>query len=194
VGIIGPSGSGKSTLLRLLTGLERPDAGVVLADGITIWDSSATPNLPRKGFAMPIFQDPVGSLDQRWPLWRSITEPLVLTGSSMNRSERRDRAESALASVGLQDIGVNRLPGSLSVGQCQRVAIVRGLIAGPAVLAADEPTASLDVEAAAVVSDLLRAAADGGAAVVVVSHDEARVRSYADRVVLMRNGCVQEER
>ena len=193
VGVVGASGSGKSTLLRLLSGIERPDTGEIVMGGRPLWGSGPTPTLPRKGFAMPVFQDPVGSLDERWPLWRSITEPLVVTGSRLSRRERRERATTALASVGMSDVDVERLPGSLSVGQCQRVAVLRGLIACPALLAADEPTASLDVGAASVVTNMLRAAADAGAAVLVVSHDEARVRSYADRILSVRDGVVAEE-
>jgi len=193
VGVVGPSGSGKSTLLRLLAGVERPDSGTVLVDGSPMWGTGSAPTLPRNGFVMPVFQDPVASLDERWPLWRTITEPLVLSGTRLSRRARRERAAAALASVGMSDIDVGRLPGSLSVGQCQRVAVLRGLIAAPAVLAADEPTASLDVEVASVVSAMLRDAADAGAAVLVVSHDEARVRSYADRILIVRNGVVSEE-
>lgn len=198
VGIVGPSGSGKSTLLRLLAGMERPDSGNLVVEGRTVWGSSSTPRsstprMPRKGFVMPVFQDPVGSLDPRWPLWRTITEPIVLTRGRLTRADRRERAAEQLAHVGLHDIDVDRLPGSLSVGQCQRVAIVRALIAGPGLIAADEPTASLDVQAAEGVSDLLRLAADKGAAVVVVSHDEVRLRSYADRILRMRQGALVDE-
>jgi peptide/nickel transport system ATP-binding protein len=189
LGVIGPSGSGKSTLLRLLAGMERPDTGTVRAGDHQIRGPSGPIRMPRPGFAMPIFQDPVASLDRRWPLWSTLTEPLVVAGGGrMGRRQRRDRAAEELALLGLDDIGVDRLPGSLSVGQCQRVAILRALIAGPALLVADEPTASLDVETAAAVGDLLRVAAERGTAVVVVSHDEPRLRSYADRILRMADG------
>lgn len=192
IGIIGPSGSGKSTLLRVAGGLERPDAGQVRLGERTLWSSKGErrPALPRRGYVMPVFQNPVDSLDPRWPLWRTITEPLLLSGRCLSRRRRKDRARAELAAVGLSSIDVGRLPGSLSVGQCQRVAIVRALIAGPSLVIADEPTASLDVEAAAGVASLLRSAADRGAAVLVVSHDEARLRSYADRVLRMRDGML----
>lgn len=193
VGVVGPSGSGKSTLLRLLAGMERPDSGRLLVGQERVWGKSAAPHLPRKGFAMPVFQDPVGSLDPRWPLWRSITEPLSLAGGRASRAERRRCAQRELAEVDMGDVDVDRLPGSLSVGQCQRVAIIRALVSGPGLLAADEPTASLDVEAASVVSSMLRVAADQGAAVVVVSHDEVRLRSCADRILRMKNGVLTHE-
>ncbi|GAA2839856.1 ABC transporter ATP-binding protein [Nonomuraea rubra] len=184
VGVVGPSGSGKSTLLRLLSGQERPDSGDVLAEGEPLCRSG----LPRPGWIMPVFQDPVTSLDPRWPLWRTITEPLVLRGERLSRGQRRQRARAALDGVGLAHLDILRRPGSLSVGECQRVAIVRAVIAGPGVIVADEPTASLDAESAATIAALLRRLADEGAAVLVVSHDERRLRSYADRVLRMHQG------
>jgi peptide/nickel transport system ATP-binding protein len=188
VGIVGRSGSGKSTLLRLAAGIEQPDTGTVLLGTRTLWRTACSVEHVPPGFVMPIFQDPVASLDRRWPLWRTLTEPLVLQGQRMSRQRRRDRAAAELASVGLESVSPNRLPDSLSVGQCQRVAVLRALIARPALLVADEPTASLDVEAAAAVTALLRAAADDGSAVLVVSHDHARIRSFADRTLTMTDG------
>ncbi|GAA0634712.1 ABC transporter ATP-binding protein [Sporichthya brevicatena] len=188
VGIVGASGSGKSTLLRIVAGMERPDAGTVLLGDTPVWGRSRAPQTPRPGYVMPVFQNPVSSLDARWSIWRSVTEPLVLRGARLSRTQRRDRARAELAAVGLDGLDVDRLPGSLSVGQCQRVAVVRALIAEPALVVADEPTASLDVEAAATVAAYLRSAADRGVGVLVVSHDEPRLRSYADRVLRMREG------
>lgn len=190
VGVVGRSGSGKSTLLRLAAGLEPPDGGRVQLAGTDPWPGKNRRRAvrPRRGWVMPVFQDPVASLDRRWPLWRTVTEPLVVAGTRMSRAERRRRTAYALARVGLAEIDVDRLPATLSVGQCQRVAVVRALIARPALVVADEPTASLDVDAAAAVAALLREAADDGAAVLVVSHDEPRLVSYADRLVRMTDG------
>jgi peptide/nickel transport system ATP-binding protein len=178
VGVVGPSGSGKSTLARLLAGMERPDAGSVRLGGRPATERAAL----RPGFAMPVFQDPVGGLDRRWPLWRTLTEPVLARGERPSRSERRALAAEALAGVGLADVDPDRIPGSLSVGQAQRVAVARALVAQPALLVADEPTAGLDVAAAGAVAALLRGAADAGAGVLVVSHDLVRLRSIADRV------------
>nr|AGC72503.1 putative ABC transporter ATP-binding protein [uncultured bacterium A1Q1_fos_2059] len=194
VGILGPSGSGKSTLLRLLCGLERPSTGEITTSAGVMWQKGAGPKLPRAGFAMPIFQDPVGSLDPRWPLWKSITEPLTAAGQRLSKAERRELSRNALDRVGLENIDVNRRPRSLSVGQCQRVAVVRALIAQPDLVVADEPTASLDVSSAQTVSRLLRMAADQGTAVVVVSHDEAHLRSYADVVWRMKDSVLHEDK
>ena len=182
VGVIGRSGSGKSTLARLVGGMEAPDAGTVLLDG------RPPGTALRPGYVMPVFQDPVASLDRRWPLWRTLAEPRRARGERPPRRRLRDLAAEALHRVGLDGIDVDRLPGSLSTGQAQRVAIARALVARPALLIADEPTASLDVAAATAIATLLREIADDGAALLVVSHEEARLRSYADRVTSMRAG------
>jgi peptide/nickel transport system ATP-binding protein len=179
VGIAGPSGSGKSTLLRIASGIEEPGSGTVtFADG----QASA----PR-GYVMPIFQDPVASLDRRWPIWRSITEPATVSGH-LRRKVRLGLARDALAQVRLDGLDPHRLPGQLSVGQCQRVAIARALIARPALVVADEPTASLDVTTAAEIVDLLRLTRQSGVAIALVSHDEALLAAMADRIVRIRDG------
>lgn len=182
VGIYGRSGSGKSTLLRLLGGLEEPDAGAV--------ERRAGP-----GAVLPIFQDPVGSLDARWPIWRTVTEPLVArarrdasTGRVPSRRHRLRLAREALDGVGLGHLDPGSRPGALSVGQCQRVAIARAVCATPPLVVADEPTASLDVTTAGEVAALLRGLADRGTALVVVSHDVALLRMVADRVLRMDRG------
>jgi peptide/nickel transport system ATP-binding protein len=179
VGIAGPSGSGKSTLLRIASGIEQPGSG-----SVTFADGQAS--VPR-GYVMPVFQDPVASLDRRWPIWRSITEPATAT-RRMSRPERLRLAREALAQVRLGQLDPHRLPGQLSVGQCQRVAIARALIARPALIIADEPTASLDVTTAAEIVDLLRLTRQSGLAIALVSHDEALLAAVADRIVRIRDG------
>jgi peptide/nickel transport system ATP-binding protein len=179
VGIAGPSGSGKSTLLRIASGTEEPGSGTVRFAG----GQAAAP----RGYVMPIFQDPVASLDRRWPIWRSITEPATVN-RHRSRLDRLQLARDALAQVRLGELDPHRLPGQLSVGQCQRVAIARALIARPALIVADEPTASLDVTTAAEIVDLLRLTRQSGVAIALVSHDEALLAAVADRIVRVRDG------
>jgi peptide/nickel transport system ATP-binding protein len=136
---------------------------------------------------MPVFQDPVASLDRRWPIWRSITEPATVT-RRLRHAERLRLARDALAQVSLGELDPHRLPGQLSVGQCQRVAIARALISRPALIVADEPTASLDVTTAAEIVDLLRLTRQSGVAIALVSHDEALLAAVADRIVRIRDG------
>lgn len=186
VGIHGASGSGKSTLLRLLAGTERPTAGTVrIGDGQIRDGRRRAP-----GAVMPILQDPVGSLDPRWPLWRSITEPLTARHrpARPGRSQRRAIAAEQLDTVGLARVDPDARPGELSRGQCQRVAILRSLIAAPTVVLADEPTSALDVSVAAGILHLLAGVAARGAALVVVSHDVAVLDVLCDRVLAMHEG------
>jgi peptide/nickel transport system ATP-binding protein len=172
VGICGPSGQGKTTLLRALAGLHRPVAGTIRLGDVDVWQGRR-PRRPRPGYVMPIFQDVSASLDPRWQVWRSVAE----AGAT-----RADVAR-LFAAVGLAESHLDVLPHQLSGGQRQRVAIARALAGRPALIVADEPTAALDPTVAAGVVRLLREVADGGSAVVVASHDEARIRSFADRVL-----------
>ncbi|MEV0645851.1 dipeptide/oligopeptide/nickel ABC transporter ATP-binding protein [Phytomonospora sp. NPDC050363] len=186
LGVEGRSGSGKSTLLRLLMGVERPDAGEILRDG------RPAERRPPPGWAMPVFQDARGSLDPRWPLWRTVAEPLIPTTG--DKAARRAAAEDWLTRVGLAHLDPHARPTVLSSGQCQRVAIARALIAGPRVVFADEPTAGLDTTTAAGITRLLRTAADEhGTALVVVSHDADRLAVLADRVARMESGRLMGE-
>jgi peptide/nickel transport system ATP-binding protein len=190
VGIAGPSGSGKSTLLRLLAALEPPDRGAVLLGAAPAWGGSRRRprrRVPRPGYVQQVFQDPVGALDARWPLWRTITEPLTVTGP-VRRPRRRQLAEDALARVGLHDVPIDARPAELSVGQSQRVAVLRALAAQPALLLADEPTSALDSVSTAGILDLLRAAAAAGTAIVLVSHDPRVLTATAHRVLRLRDG------
>ena len=191
VGLSGRSGSGKSTALRLVAAIERPDSGRVEFGGRDAWAGvgGASPHLPRTGYVMPVFQDPTSSLDPRWPIYRSVTEPMTVH-RRLTRAERVDAARTLLENVGLDHVDVHALPSQLSGGQCQRVAIVRALAGGPALLVADEPTASLDVTSAAGIMHLLRRTADTGTAIVVVSHDRRVLATLADRIVRLENGQV----
>jgi peptide/nickel transport system ATP-binding protein len=134
---------------------------------------------------MPIFQDPVSSLDGRWPLWRLLTEPVA---RRCDGASRRAMAGEWLAAASMGDVDLDARPHQISGGQCQRVALLRALMAGPAVLVADEPTARQDVLTAAAVTELIRTAARNGSGVVVVTHDEAWMDTFVDRTLTMRDG------
>jgi len=191
VGVCGPSGCGKSTLLRMLATIEPPSGGTILLNGST--------RPARNGFVTPVFQDAGGSLDRRWPVWRSITEPLMAshrkespTSASLARGERRNIARARLAEVGLSGIDPEARPDELSVGQCQRVAIARALTAEPSLIVADEPTSALDAPTAAGILRLLAKAAEKGASVIVVSHDRTMLDARCHRVLSMREGRLGE--
>lgn len=191
VGICGASGSGKTTLLRMLGGQEPADGGEMDLGGIPVLRGRhRVGRPPRPGYVMPVFQDPAGSLDPRWPLWRSVTEPLMAPHRrpSPGRRARRVVAAGRLRLVGMGQVDLWARPDELSVGQCQRASILRAIVAEPALILADEPTSALDVTTAAGVLRLIAGVAAAGTTLVIVSHDEVLLEVIADRVLRMEAG------
>lgn len=184
--LAGPSGSGKTTLLNLLGLLDTPDSGSLSFEGRDTAGLSerdrARIRRERIGFVFQTHQlVPVLSAEENvaFPLWlRERPE-----------GECRDRARAALESVGLAGLG-DRRPDALSGGQRQRVAVARALVGEPAVILADEPTASLDSETAARLLDLFVELHDSrGVAFVFSSHDP-RIVDRARRRVDLRDGRI----
>lgn len=170
LGIRGKSGCGKSTLLKLLAGFLSPTSG-----GIT-WDGKSR---PAPGSVGMVFQDGLGSLDPRWTVGRSVAEPL----RGMRRAARTRKVTEALQAAGLDGLDQDALPGQLSGGQCQRIALARIWAGRPGLLLADEPTSALDASVGAGIIRLLRELADAQMAVIMVSHDPAVLGVLADRVL-----------
>lgn len=197
VGICGSSGCGKSTLLRMLATIEPPAQGEIYLGGELATDSKNKNFLSKKsrsGFVMPVFQDPVTSLDRRWAIWRSVTEPLTakhLT-EKPSREERREIARNILEEVGLAKIDLDAKPNELSIGQCQRVAVARVLVAKPSLIVADEPTSALDVAVSKTILRLLSKIAASGTAIVLVSHDAGALNSICHRILRMREGVLSD--
>ena len=184
--IMGPSGSGKSTLLHCLAGVIAPDDGTVHLEGTEIGALSERDRsllrLTRLGF---VFQ--FGQLLPDLSAVDNVSVPLLLAG--VKRKEATERAAASLDRLGLADFRA-KLPGELSGGQAQRVAVARALVANPAVLFADEPTGSLDsLSAEQVMTALVDLVRASGTTVVVVTHDP-RTAAYADREVIVRDGRI----
>src|SRR4051794_9647961 len=186
--IMGPSGSGKSTLMHLLAGLDRPTSGTVILDGTelgTLNDDALTQlRRDRIGFVFQAF-NLLPVLDAR----ENILLPLSIAG----RKPDQEWVDRLIDAVGLRDRLTHR-PSELSGGQQQRVAVVRALASRPAVVFADEPTGNLDSKASAEILELLRRSVDEfGQTIVMVTHDE-EAASYADRLLVLRDGRVVEDR
>jgi putative ABC transport system ATP-binding protein len=189
VAIQGTSGSGKSTLLNLLGGLDSPTSGEIL------FDSKSLAPLTKKQMAR-YRRHSVGMIFQNFNLIPTMTAGenvrLALAFGGLRGQPRRQRAESLLERVGLTDRAEHR-PGELSGGEQQRVAIARALANRPRVLLADEPTGNLDSTRAHELLALLRElVARDKLTVLLVTHDRELAQSYADRIILMKDGRVQE--
>jgi len=186
VAVMGPSGSGKSTLLHCLAGILVPEQGQVWFGGqrLAALSDERRSALRRDRFGF-VFQS--GQLVPELTAEQNVALPLLLSGT--RRGPAMTAARKWFSALGLDGLE-HRRSGELSGGQAQRVALARGLVAGPQVLFADEPTGSLDSVSGELVMDLLTAAVrEHGTAVVLVTHD-ARVAAYADREVIVRDGTV----
>jgi putative ABC transport system ATP-binding protein len=182
--IMGPSGSGKSTLMHILAGLDRPTSGTVTLDGaeITSLDDGDLTKLRR---------DKLGFIFQFFNLIPVLTaeENVVLPLSIAGQKPDAEWLERLIDTVGLSDRRTHR-PAELSGGQQQRVAVARALASKPAVVFADEPTGNLDSKSSEEVLGLLRHSVDElGQTVVMVTHDP-EAASYADRLLVLRDGLV----
>jgi len=184
--VMGPSGSGKSTLLHCLAGILTPEEGEVWFGGqrLDTLSDDRRSELRRDRFGF-VFQS--GQLVPELTAQENVALPLLLAGT--RRGPAMTEARKWFATLGLDGLEQRR-SGELSGGQAQRVALARGLVAGPEVLFADEPTGSLDSVSSELVMNLLTAAArEHGTTVVLVTH-EARIAAYADREVIVRDGTV----
>ncbi len=185
VALVGPSGCGKTTLLQILGLLDRPTRGTVVLDGHDAWARSsswrARARLGRIGF---VFQD--HNLLDHLSARENIAAPAWWRGGS--RSRALAAADALLDRLGLAACA-ERPAHALSGGEAQRVAIARSIVNAPAVVLADEPTGSLDSAASATVLAALDEIVATGAALLVVTHDDAVARRAA-RVVSMRDGAI----
>ncbi|CAN5511645.1 ABC transporter ATP-binding protein [soil metagenome] len=187
VAIQGTSGSGKSTLLNVLGGLDHPTTGEVL------FGSKALGPLTKKEMAR-YRRYSVGMIFQGFNLITTMTAQenvgLALAFAGLRGSQRRQRAEELLERVGLAD-RLTHKPFELSGGEQQRVAIARALANRPKVLLADEPTGNVDSTRAHELLGLLREMVNQDAlTILMVTHDHELATSFADRIVLMRDGRV----
>ena len=189
VAVMGPSGSGKSTLMNLIGCLDTPTAGQYWLAGTEVSqmsdDDLARVRNRQIGFVFQTF-----NLLPRASSLHNVELPLVYAG--LASKERRERAQAALASVGLAD-RLDHRPAELSGGQRQRVAIARALVTEPSIILADEPTGNLDSttseEIMKIFEELHR---NRGQTIVMVTH-EADIARHAARVVTLHDGVVSSD-
>lgn len=187
VAVVGPSGSGKSTLMNILGCLDAPTDGTyhLAGEDVSTLDEARLADVRNRliGFVFQQF-----NLLPSLPAWRNVELPLVYAG--MGREERRERAEAALARVGLADRGHHK-PGELSGGQQQRVAVARALVTDPAMVLADEPTGNLDSRSTTDVLELFDELSQLGRTIVLITH-EHDVAGRAGRQIVVSDGRIAE--
>ncbi len=188
VAILGPSGSGKTTLLNVIGGLDRYDSGDLIINGRSTdkytdrdWDTYRNHSV---GFVFQTY-----NLIPHQTVLSNVE--LALTISGVSKSERRARAREALVQVGLGD-HLHERPNQMSGGQMQRVAIARALVNDPDILLADEPTGALDTDTSLQVMELLREVAKDRL-VVMVTHNPELAKTYATRIVKLRDGRIIDD-
>jgi putative ABC transport system ATP-binding protein len=188
VAILGPSGSGKSSIVNLMSGIDLPNSGRVLWNGRPVASRRAWARLRRKD---------IGIVFQEFHLLPTLTArenvEMALMGHGIPADARRERADAALARVGLTHRS-KHLPHALSGGERQRVAIARAIVNAPRLLLADEPTGNLDSANTEAVADLLfTLQRDTGMTLVLVTHDE-HLAARCRRCVRIRDGVVADDR
>jgi polar amino acid transport system ATP-binding protein len=186
--VIGPSGSGKSTILRCINGLESYDAGAILVDGARVENNAPSIVAIRTQVSM-VFQR-FNLFPHRTAIENIVEGPIYVKNEP--RAEAFERGRALLARVGLAEKAA-AYPAELSGGQQQRVAIARALAMQPKAILFDEPTSALDPELVGDVLGVMRALADDGMTMVVVTHEMAFARDVADRVLFIDGGVIVEQ-
>ncbi|MER9631175.1 ABC transporter ATP-binding protein [Mesorhizobium sp. M0296] len=192
VGLVGESGCGKSTLGRSIVGLEKPQSGRVVFDGIDLGSLSGRRLREARRAVQYVFQDPYASLNDRQTVGEAINEALIIAGLR-SQTEREGRIAELLNQVGLATTVRDRFTRELSGGQRQRIAIARSLAVEPRVLICDEPVSALDLSIRAQVMNLFLDLREKlGVSCLFIAHDLALVRQAASRVYVMYLGKVVE--
>jgi putative ABC transport system ATP-binding protein len=189
VSLAGPSGSGKSTLLNLIGGLDKPDEGDVIVDGVSLAGLS-------ENELSDIRLEKIGFVFQAYNLLAVLTAEenvgFIMQLQGIGKSERLAKARQTLATVGLEELA-DRRPGDMSGGQQQRVAIARAIATSPVLLLADEPSANLDSGTTGELLELLKELNEKHGMTIVTATHDPMVMSYASRQINLRDGSIVDD-
>ncbi|MEI7725520.1 MAG: ABC transporter ATP-binding protein [Bacteroidota bacterium] len=193
LGIVGESGSGKTTLARVVLELIPATAGRIIYQGQDITKLTAGNLKKLRKDLQIIFQDPYSSLNPRLAIGPAIQEPMKVHGLHTNEQGRKARVMDLLEKVGLKPDHYFRYPHEFSGGQRQRICIARALAVEPRLIICDESVSALDVSIQAQVLNLLNdLKKDFGLTYIFISHDLSVVKFMSDRLIVMRNGKIEE--
>ena len=191
IGVVGESGSGKTTLARMIMGLERPDSGEILFNGVPLTGRRAS--FPY-GDIQVVFQDPQSSLDPQMTVRELLKEPLRgISKAKRAEYEALPALEELASRVGLRPEHLTRRSHQFSGGQRQRIAIARALVTRPSLMILDEPTSALDVSIQAQILNLLGSLQrEYSLTYLFISHNLAVVRHLCNRVAVISHGRIVE--
>lgn len=184
VAVMGKSGAGKSTLVNMIAGIDSPDSGEIIIDGVPIHRLNEDERARWRGLNMGI----VFQFFQLLPsisLTKNVSIPMEFC-NRFTAQERKTRALSLLNQVGILD-HANKKPSLISGGQQQRVAVARALANDPTIVVADEPTGNLDSKTACEILDIFSGLSQQGKTILIVTHDKT-VAARADRIVSIADG------
>jgi len=193
VGLVGESGSGKSTIGLLISKLIPVSSGRIYFEGQDITHLPEKKMRALRSDIQIVFQDPWGSINPRFPIGRTLSEPLLLH-TALNGAQREQEVKILADRVQLPQSTLERYPHELSGGQLQRVSIARAIASKPRFLIMDEPTSSLDLSVRAGILELLNdIRRDTGLTLLLISHDLDTVELMTERLVVLYLGRVVEQ-
>lgn len=194
LGLVGESGCGKTTLGRSILRLAEPSEGSIVFDGSELMGLKPKALRSMRRDMQIIFQDPYSSLNPRMTIGTAITEPMRVHGLHDSNQQRQEKAIDLLEKVQMKAEHFYRYPHEFSGGQRQRICIARALALQPRFIICDESVSALDVSVQAQVLNLLnQLKVDLGFTYIFISHDLNVVKYMSDRLIVMREGRIQEE-
>ena len=194
--VCGPSGSGKSTIAKIITGLVKPNHGEIYYNDLPLYNSKKKYQIDKsRGQIQMIFQDPYSSLNPRFKVRDIISEPIKFFQKKISKGELIQNVYDLIDIVGMTRQSLDRYPHEFSGGQRQRISIARALATRPRLLICDEPTSALDVSIQAQILNLLKDIQDElHLTMLFISHDLPVIRQMCNRIVVLKNGSMCENK